>query len=295
MIKFDVIGRSKLWFAISGALAVAAIVAIAVYGLNFGIDFVGGSLLEVQANETATVESVKASVAQSGFEAVVQESGDQQFLLRLPTLTRADHDKIIADLNVASGPITELHFESIGPVIGEALKQKTMTAVLITLVLILLYVAWSFRAVSKPVSSWKYATLVMATAVHDVIIPLGAFAVLGHYYGYQVDTAFIAAMLTIMGYSINDTIVVFDRTRENLTQARHRDESFGDVVNKSVNQTFARSINSSMTPLLAMLAVLIFGGESIRPFATALVFGIVAGTYSSIFIASPLLVAWNRK
>lgn len=295
MIKFDVIGRSKLWFVISGALVVAAFVAIAVYGLNFGIDFVGGSLLEVTASETATVEEVKHAVEQSGFEAVVQSSGEHQFLMRLETLSREDHDKIITDLNTAVGPVTELHFQSIGPVIGETLKQKTFTAVILTLVLILLYVAWSFRAVSKPVSSWKYATLVMATAIHDVIIPLGAFAVLGHFYGYQVDTAFIAAMLTIMGYSINDTIVVFDRTRENLTQARHRDEPFADVVNKSVNQTFARSINSSMTPLLAMLAVLIFGGETIRPFAMAIVIGIVAGTYSSIFIASPLLVAWNRK
>ncbi len=295
MIKFDVIGRSKLWFMISGALVVAAIVAIGVYGLNFGIDFVGGSLLEVKSNETSNVEIVKASVAQSGFEAVVQESGDHQYLLRMATLTRADHDRVIADLNTAVGPVTELHFESIGPVIGEALKYKTSIAVLLTLVLILLYVAWSFRRVSKPVSSWKYATLVMATAVHDVIIPMGAFAVLGHFYGYQVDTAFIAAMLTIMGYSINDTIVVFDRTRENLITARHRDESFADVVNNSVNQTFARSINSSMTPFLAMLAIMIFGGESIRPFASALLIGIIAGTYSSIFIASPLLVAWNRK
>ena len=295
MIKFDVIGRSKLWFMISGALVVAAIIAIAVYGLNFGIDFVGGSLLEVKTNENSSVETVKASVEQSGFEAVVQESGDHQFLLRMVTLTRADHDKIIADLNTAAGPVTELHFESIGPVIGEALKYKTAVAVLLTLILILLYVAWSFRKVSRPVSSWKYATLVMATAIHDVIIPMGAFAVLGHFYGYQVDTAFIAAMLTIMGYSINDTIVVFDRTRENLITSRHREESFADVVNNSVNQTFARSINSSMTPFLAMLAVMIFGGESIRPFASALLIGIVAGTYSSIFIASPLLVAWNKK
>lgn len=295
-MKFDVIGRSKIWFTVSGALVVAAIAAIAVYGLNFGIDFTGGSLMEVTVSEAATSEAVKASITELGHETIVQSTSNaNQYILRLPTLDREQHDAVIAKLSESLAPVTEERFESIGPVIGEALRKKTTTSVIVVLVLILLYVAWSFRQVSKPVSSWKYATLVMSTAVHDVIIPLGAFAVLGHFYGYQVDTAFIAAMLTIMGYSINDTIVVFDRTRENLTHARHSDESFASIVNRSVNQTFARSINSSMTPLLAMLGVLIFGGESIRPFATAIVIGIVAGTYSSIFVASPLLVAWNKK
>lgn len=291
---FSVIGWSRVWFAISGTLTALALVAVGVYGLNTGIDFTGGSLLEVTIQADADTGKVREVLAQDGFEAVVQETGEGKFLIRLPDLTREQHDQVLADLGTL-GVTTEEHFESIGPVVGETLKQKTVYAVLLTLALIMAFVAYAFRHVSQPVASWKYAVITIVAAVHDVVIPLGVFAVLGHFFGYQIDTAFIAAILTILGYSINDTIIVFDRTRENLIHRRHSDDSFGDIVNMSVVQTFGRSINTSVTTLLALTAVFLFGGETLKPFALALIIGIVAGTYSSIFIASPLLVAWQGK
>jgi len=165
-------------------------------------------------------------------------------------------------------------------------------ALAIALILIVAYVAWAFRKVSEPIASWKYGLLTIVAALHDLIIPLGVFAVLGASQNFQIDTAFIAALLTILGYSINDTIVVFDRTRENL--ARWGAHDFEMVVEKSVQQTFARSINTTLTTLLALLAVFLFGGETTRSFALALLIGIGVGAYSSVFIASPLLVTWYR-
>jgi preprotein translocase SecF subunit len=158
-------------------------------------------------------------------------------------------------------------------------------------VLIGLYISWAFRKVSEPVASWKYGLLTMFCAAHDVIIPLGVFAVIGHYWHWEVGTAFIAAMLTILGYSISDTVVVFDRTRENLS--RHTGEPFDAIVEKSIQQTYVRSINTSVTVLLALTSILVFGGESTRPFALALLIGVLVGTYSSIFFASPALVEWE--
>ncbi|EKD47237.1 MAG: hypothetical protein ACD_66C00157G0001 [uncultured bacterium] len=162
------------------------------------------------------------------------------------------------------------------------------------LVLIVLYVAWAFRKVSDPIKSWKYGLLTIVAAVHDVLIPLGVFAILGHYYGYEMNTAFIAALLTIIGYSINDTIVIFDRTRENLVSNRYGSRSFKDTVNMSIVQSFSRSINTSLTTVLVLVAIFLFGGETTRPFVLALIVGIIAGTYSSIFVASPLLVIWEQ-
>ncbi len=284
----------KIWFAFSGILIAASIAALAIFGLKLNIDFVGGSLLEVRFSETvpANAEITKA-LADAGLPGTtVQPSEEQKVLIRSNSLTEEEHQKVLETLKTSFGDVTEERFDSIGPVIGEELRRSAIIGVVVTLLLIGLYIAWAFRKVSEPIASWKYGLLTVVTGFHDVIVPLGVFAVLGRFYGWEIGSAFIAAVLTILGYSISDTVVVFDRTRENLQ--RHSGEPFEDTVEKSIRQTYVRSINTSVTTLLALIAIFLFGGETTQPFALALIIGIAVGTYSSIFIASPALVEWEK-
>lgn len=298
MANIDIIRRSKLWLAISATLTVAAIACIAIFGLRFGIDFTGGSLVSVDFVNDVVQEDVRATASALGYEPVVQQATDGSTLIRVRPMNEDEHQSMLTALRTAHGDLTELRFDSVGPVVGEQLKKQTTIAVILVLVLIAFYVAWAFRKVSEPVRSWKYAVVTLISALHDVIIPLGVFSVLGQILGYSVDTAFVAAILTILGYSINDTIVVFDRTRENLFRRRHNEEPFGETVNRSINETLGRSLNTTLTTMLPLLAIVIFGGESTRPFAITLLVGIISGAYSSIFLASPLLVLsekWGKK
>ena len=187
--------------------------------------------------------------------------------------------------------IEELRFDSVGPSIGQELKRKSLYAIITVLIAIVLYIAWAFRKVSKPVASWKYGMTAIIALFHDVMIVLGVFAVLGRFLDMEINTAFVAAILTVLGYSVNDTIVVFDRIRENLPRS---DEDFESTVNISVNQTLRRSINTSLTTLLVLLSIFFFGGTTIRDFVLALSIGVFIGTYSSIFLASPVLVVWEK-
>ncbi len=294
MLKLDVIGKSKFWLSTSAILIIGSIICVVVYGLNFGIDFTGGTLMDVQFENDISLDDLRGAYSDLGFNATIQESGEAGFVARLEHLTDDQHNEIISSLQEKFGSVQENRYETIGSAIGEELKASSTKAVIILLVLIGIYIAWVFRKVSEPVKSWKYGLITVFTAFHDVIIPLGVFAVLGHYYGYEINTAFIAALLTIMGYSINDTIVVFDRTRENLANHKHSSKTFAELVNTSVAQSFARSVNTSLTTILALVAVMIFGGETTKPFVLALIIGIVTGTYSSIFVASPLLVYWQK-
>lgn len=290
-MKLAVVRLRKVWYAISGLLVTASIVLIAVLGLPFGIDFTGGSLLEVQFETAPAMSDVRQAFTDLGYaDAVVQSTGETDVLVRLPNITEEAHQQVLAGLTETFGQADELRFDSIGPTIGQELKRDAFWALVLALALIVTYVAWAFRKVSEPIRSWKYGLLTIVAALHDILIPLGVFAILGASENFQIDTAFIAAMLTILGYSINDTIVVFDRTRENL--ARLGTKQFEQTVEESVQQTFARSINTTVTTLLALLAVIFFGGETTRAFALALTIGIGVGAYSSVFIASPLLVTW---
>ncbi len=299
-MTIDIIGRSKFWLSAAGAIVALAIMALLIFGLKFGIDFTGGSLLQVDVPQTSvegatTPEAIRAALASEGYEAVVQSAGDDDYFVRLGPVTEEDHERILAAIATIAPQATELKFESVGPVIGGELKSKSTRAIVIMLVLIAAYIAFAFRKVSQPVASWKYGVVTMVAALHDVLVPLGIFAVLGRVLGYEIDTAFVAAMLTVLGYSINDTIVVLDRTRENLFHHRHSDRTFGDIVNASVNQTMGRSINTTLTTLLPLFAIVLLGGETTRPFALALMIGIASGAYSSIFVASPLLAWLERK
>lgn len=251
--------------------------------------------MEVSFTSEVSSSDVRDIFAEHDLEVTPQESSNGSWIIRTGTIAAPEHAAILESMKTNFEGTDELRFESIGPVIGEELKRKSVGAIILLLALIVFYVAWAFRKVSKPVASWKYGLLTIIAAVHDIIIPIGVFAVLGKVLGYQIDTAFVAAMLTILGYSINDTIVVFDRTRENLVTNRHSDSSFDKIVNKSVVQSFGRSINTSVTTLLVLLSIFFFGAETVKPFVLALIIGIISGAYSSIFIASPLLVLWQKK
>lgn len=237
--------------------------------------------------------NVEAAFVESGITgASIQPVGETGYVARFAAVSEEQHKAISAAL-AKRGTMREDRFETIGPSIGSELRRKSFWSALLIIVAISLYVAWAFRKVSRPIASWKYGIITIIALLHDVLIPAGAFALLGAFAGIEVNSAFIVALLTTMGYSVNDTIIVFDRTRENIT--RHGGSmTFDDVVNRSVNETLTRSLNTSLTTLLALIAIVLFGGESIRYFALALIIGITAGTYSSIFIASPLLVTWNR-
>ncbi len=293
-MKFSFVGLRRLWFALSALMIAASIASLAVFGLNLSIDFTGGSLLEMTFVDAAPSNDALASTVESaGFRRpTVQTSGSTRSILRLEPLTEEQHQTVKTALETAYPGAVEERFDSIGPAISGELAKKSLMGVFVTLLLIGAYIAWAFRKVSEPVASWKYGLLTVFAAAHDVIVPLGVFAFLGHFYGWEVGTAFVAAVLTILGYSISDTVVVFDRTRENL--AAHSGASFHDVVEKSIRQTFVRSVNTSVTTLLALLAIFVWGGDTTRPFALALIIGIAVGTYSSIFIASPALVEWEH-
>lgn len=248
--------------------------------------------MEIAVKDTSN-QALHAELLSLGKEAVVQSSGEGSYFVHLGVITESEHQEILTGLRATHPDVTENKFDSVGPVIGDQLKKDAAIAVVVLLLLIAVYIAWAFRRVSEPVPSWKYGIVTLFAAFHDVIIPLGVFAILGRTLGYQIDIAFVAAMLTILGYSINDTIVVLDRTRENLGRYRHSSRSFGEIVNQSIVETLGRSLNTTLTTLLPLVAIFIVGGETTRPFVLALIVGIVSGAYSSIFFASPMLVLWD--
>lgn len=222
----------------------------------------------------------------------LQPTGERGAILRFKHVDESVHQEILKSLTGVR-PLREKRFDSIGPTIGEELKRRAAVALGLAIIAIVAYIAWAFRKVSKPVSSWKYGVAAVIALIHDVTIPTGVFAVLGHFQGVEVDALFITALLTILGFSVHDTIVVFDRTRENLRKLKGP-EPYELTVNRSVNETIARSVNTSLTVLLVLFAISLFGGETTKYFAFALILGIIFGTYSSIFVASPLLVIWSQ-
>jgi len=287
----------KQLLIIPAVLSALAILALAVWGLRPGIDIGGGSLLEVTyTSERPAPASVQEAVGKLGIgNVLVQPSGDSGFILRQRDLTNAEKI-VLEDTLLSLGAMEENQFTSIGPSIGEDIFNKGMLALALVVVATILFIAFAFRKVSEPVSSWKYGMVVIVSLVHDVLIPAGVFAVLGAFSGAEVGSLFIVALLTIMGVSINDTIVVFDRIRENLmlnVQA-HRHEDFAVTVGRSVSQTLTRSINTSMTVIIVLISLFFLGPVSTQDFALTLLVGMIAGTYSSIILASPLLILWEK-
>ena len=284
----------KLYFAFSSALIIVSIAALALWGLRLGIDFKGGSLLFGEFGQKSPSREEISTVLESldlG-ELIIQSSGERGVILRFKEIDETKHQQLLIELNKIGGDFQEKSFESIGPSIGRELSANAFKAIALVLVLIVGYIALAFRKVSYPLASWKYGVAALVALFHDVIIPLGLFAVLGRFYNIEISSGFIAAILTVLGYSVHDSIIVFDRIRENLI--KHQGRSFDETVDKSVNQTFTRSLNTSLTVILVLLAIYFLGGESMKYIALVLMVGIAVGTYSSIFIGSTLLVSWNK-
>ena len=285
----NIISKKTLWVSISGILIAASIVMVGMWGLKLGIDFTGGSLLEVKYLGAApSVTEVEEKLADLNLKSLTAQPTEQNgMVLRFQDTSEETHQAILNKLP----PHEELRFEAVGPSIGQELQRKAIIAILLVLLTISLYMAWAFRKVSRPVASWKYGVVTLISLFHDVVIVLGLFAFLGHFYGVEVNTPFIAAVLTVLGFSVHDTIVVFDRIRENLPRSA---QDFAGTVNTSLNQTIVRSINTSVTVMLVLASIVFLGGATITHFALALLVGIFFGTYSSIFLASPLLVFWDK-
>ena len=288
----QIIAHKKIFLSIAAILVVASIAAIAIWGLPLGIDFTGGTLLEVEyQGDRPSNDIIREALSPIIGEVQVQPTGERGTIVRGPVVDEATHQNIIAALG-SFGELEEVRFDSIGPIIGRELGKKAVTAIVIVLILIILYIAWAFRKVSKPISSWKYGLAAIVALLHDVAIPTGIVAFLGHSGTLQVDAFFITALLTILGFSVHDTIIVFDRIRENLK--RLPNETFETVTNRSVNEVMARSINTSLAIILVLVAVLFLGGETTRNLALVLTLGGIFGTYSSIFVASPILTLRAR-
>ena len=290
-----IIKYRKLFFLVSALLVAASIVVLAVWGLNLGIDFTGGSLMELEFKQNRpSNQEIKdtVSILELG-EINIQPTKEKNIILRMRDIDEETHQKVLLTVQQL-GEVKELRFESVGPVIGQELKKKSLYSIIIALIAILLFIALAFRKVSFIVKSYKYGLLAIVALFHDILIVLGVFVVLGRFLNVEIGVAFVAALLAILGYSVNDTIVVLDRVRENLLVTEHREE-FSELVGRSLKQTIVRSINTSLTTILVLLAVLIFGGATIQYFVLALIIGIAAGTYSSLFIATPLLVSWETR
>lgn len=285
------------FFILPVASVVLSLAALSLWGLQTGIDLKGGSLLQVHYTEDRPeLKEVQEKVDTLGYgEIRIQPSNESDFILRQRDLIPQEKTELDAVL-ATFGPMEEVQFNSVGPSIGAELMQKAWWAIGLITLLTIIFIAFAFRGVSKPVSSWKYGVVAIVTLLHDIIIPVGLFAYLGYAHGAEVGALFIVALLTILGISINDTIVVFDRIRENLNYNIQRKQSvaFADVVWKSVSQTLTRSINTSVTVIVVLFALYFVGPESTKDFALTLIVGMVAGTYSSIFLASPLLVLIER-
>lgn len=283
---------SKIYYVISGILIVGSITSLVVFGLKFGIEFTGGSTMEVVfQNQRPSNEDIVKNLTEFNLgEIIIQPTGDNGAVLKFKGIDETTHQKVLRKINDAS-PIQEKNFQFIGPSIGQELKNKTQLSIVFALLAITLYIAFAFRKVSRPVTSWKYGITSLIALFHDILIPLGVFSVLGKFYNVEITIPIIAALLTILGFSVHDTIVIFDRIRENIL--RRGMGSFNETVDWSLNQTLGRSISTVFTTLLVMLAIFFFGGETLKYFSLALIIGITAGAYSSIFIAGPLLVSWN--
>jgi len=298
-MNLRIIDHSRIWFSLSGVLIALSILALFVWGLRPGIDFTGGTSIDLSFTiSRPNAQDIHKALAplQLG-ELNVSPIGEKDITVRTKPLDEKQHAALIEALNKAFAPkeakdkvVTQRQFQTVGPVIGSELQRKTVWAIALAILGIVLLISWNFRKVSYPVKSWKYGVATIIALLHDVTIPTGAYAVMGHFLGYEANALLVVALLTVLGFSVHDTIVVFDRTRENLH--KHRGLSFAEVVNQSLNETFVRSVNTSLTLLIILATTFFFGGETIRDFILTLLIGVFFGTYSSIFIASPILVSW---
>ena len=297
-----IIKYKKIFVSVSIGLVILSIISLAVFGLTVGIDFKGGALVEVVYKDTRPMQAVlNKSLESLNFGSIlIQPTGDKGYILKSRELNDTEHTLLLNTLSFENkNLLNEVGFNSVGPSVGKELTRKAIVAVILVSLAIICFIAFAFRKVSKPVSSWKYGFIAIITLLHDVAIPVGLFVFLSKYYGAELDTLFVVAVLTILGLSVSDTIVIFDRIRENLrNQVNISKINFSEIVGQSLSQSYVRSICTSLTVILVLLSLFLFGPVSTKYFALMLTAGMFFGTYSSIFLASPLLVLvqeWQDK
>jgi preprotein translocase subunit SecF len=295
----NIVGNRKIWFALSTILVGLSLAAIIGYGFQQSAEFKGGTLWEIQIPtqpdlSVTDVQNVFVNTLHVNDAEVNYNSTNRSFLVRFGTIEESAHQSDLVALKNIWPSVQELSFESIGPSVGASLRTNAIIAMILVLIGISLYIAFAFRKTSRPISSWKYGWITLLTLFHDVSIPAGLLAVLGHFQNVQIDSNFVVALLVVMGFSVHDTIVVFDRIRENLLNQRGK-VPFTTIVNDSVNQTLARSVNTSLTLILVLLALYFAGPADLKYFVLTLLVGVTTGIYSSIFIASPALVLVSPK
>ncbi len=291
----NIIGHKKIFFAISLAVMIPGIISLILFGLNTSIDFTGGSRMKVsfpQNVEDSQKEFVVKSLESQKIKVISTEPSGKLLIVRTSQMEQKQNTKFKEALAGEFKRAKQEEFSTIGPVIGKETTVNAIKAVVIASLLIVIYISLVFRKVPKPASSIRFGVSAIFALIHDVLVVLGVFSILGYLFNVEIDALFVTALLTIIGFSVHDTIVVFDRIRENLDKGSS--DNFAKVVNDSILQTIGRSLNTSITVLLVLFALLLFGGESIRWFVVALMVGIASGTYSSIFNASPILVVWHE-
>lgn len=288
---FNIISKTKYSYAFSIVLTILCIASLYTWGLKFGIDFTGGTLMEIKFADTVPAnQELENNLKDLNLKSLtLQPTANNSVLIRYASEEDVVNQGVVKAMTEKYPDSQQLRVDYINSSVSKELRKNSIWALFWAVAGIMAYIAWAFRKVSRPVESWKYGAGAVIALAHDIIITVGIFSILGHYKGIEVDISFIAALLTILGFSVHDTIVVYDRTRENLLRSSSKEE-FPEIVNRSLNETLVRSINTSLTVLITLLAIYIFGGESIKNFSLALLIGIGFGTYSSIFVASALLV-----
>jgi len=287
--------KLKVWYFIFSLLIILpGLYYLAIAGLKLGIDFTGGALIEYKFESNVDINDLREKIASVGIEvSQISPTTENSYIIRAKPIEQDKIDNLKNILSEKFGQAEERRVENVGPIIGAELSKKAIFALLISSLVIILYIAFSFRKIPKPASSFRFGIAAIIALIHDILVVVGAFAILGKFWSVEVDILFVTALLTVIGFSVHDTIVVFDRIRENLIKGVGR--KFVDVANLSVIQTLGRSLSTSLTVVFVLIALLLFGGETIRWFVVALLVGVISGTYSSIFNATALLVWWEEK
>jgi preprotein translocase subunit SecF len=297
MTNFDFLRPAKYFFVISTIATFVSIVLLFVPGPRYSIEFTGGTRSEITVPAGKTQKDVLAaftSFKQTDLVPTVNRMQNGNFLVRMKGIDALTHNALLAHLQTTLGGISEVQYTTIGPTVGETLKTHAIYALIAASIGIIVYLAFAFRKIPRRYSPWKFGVVAVATLLHDVMVTVGIFVIIGKFTNFEADTLFVTALLTILGYSVNDTIIIFDRIRDNLF-VQERKEDFATIANRSVNQAWKRSCYTSSSTLIMLVSLFLLGSESIKWFVLTLIIGIILGTYSSIFVATPLLVYWNKR
>lgn len=313
----NIMGHKKIWFILSGSLIFISILAILLWGLNLGLDFTGGVLIEIKTPKTADVGVVRDIAKSNKAEVIISSTGDKTILIRAKELNNDKKATLEKSISEKYGKVEEISYRNVGPTVSGQFNIKIIPLALIAPIrwlglvsssgsniqnafdgifwasfFIILFVAYAFRKVSRQISSWKFGACAVVALIHDSLIVIGLFAILGHFLKVEIDSMFVTAILTVISFSVHDTIVIYDRIRENLKKSASDD--LDAIANQSILEMLPRDIATSFVIILVLLSLYLLGGESIKYFALAIVVGMFFGTYSSIFVASSLAVAWQK-